>query len=108
MMVKTVLLILAALAALILGCGTEGGESTSADERFVRGRLTDVQAASLLEIESITVETESGETYVLEAGNRIFSGFTPSHLREHMLQGNLVTALFEDEGDKLILKDVLD
>jgi hypothetical protein len=108
MMVKTVLLILAALAALILGCGTEGGDSSSADERSVRGRLTDVQAASLLEIESITVETESGETYVLEAGNRIFSGFTPSHLREHMLQGNMVTVSYEEEGDKLILKDVLD
>jgi hypothetical protein len=70
--------------------------------------LTDVRAASLLEVESITVETETGESFLLEADNRIFSGFTPSHLREHMLQGNLVTVTFHQEGERLVLNDVLD
>lgn len=107
-MSKTVLLILTALAALVLGCGGGDGASSSGEERTIRGRLTDVRAASLLEVESITVETENGESYILEAGNRIFSGFTPSHLREHMLQGTLVTVTFHQEGERMVLNDVLD
>ena len=108
MMGKLAMLILMVMIALALGCGRGGTESPSADERTVRGRLTDVKAASLLEVESITVETETGESFLLEADNRIFSGFTPSHLREHMLQGNLVTVTFHQEGERLVLNDVLD
>ena len=108
MMAKIALTILAALFAVALACGGGDGTSSSGDERTVRGHLTDVKAASLLEIESITVETETGESYLLEAGNRIFSGFTPSHLREHMLQGNMVTVTFHEEGESLVLNDVLD
>ena len=108
MMGKLEMLILMAMIALSLGCAGGGTESPSADERTVRGRLTDVKAASLLEVESITVETETGESFLLEADNRIFSGFTPSHLREHMLQGNLVTVTFHQEGERLVLNDVLD
>ena len=108
MMGKLEMLILMVMIALSLGCGGGGAESPSADERTVRGRLTDVKAASLLEVESITVEPETGESFLLEADNRIFSGFTPSHLREHMLQGNLVTVTFHQEGERLVLNDVLD
>ena len=108
MMGKLAMLILMVMIALVLGCGRGGTESPSADERTVRGRLTDVKAAALLEVESITVETETGESFLLEADNRIFSGFTPSHLREHMLQGNLVTVTFHQEGERLVLNDVLD
>lgn len=108
MMGKLEMLILMVMIALSLGCGGGGAASPSADELTVRGRLTDVKAASLLEVESITVETETGESFLLEADNRIFSGFTPSHLREHMLQGNLVTVTFHQEGERLVLNDVLD
>ena len=108
MMGKLAMLILMVMIALSLGCGGRGTESPAADERTVRGRLTDVKAASLLEVESFTVETETGESFLLEADNRIFSGFTPSHLREHMLQGNLVTVTFHQEGERLVLNDVLD
>ena len=108
MMGKLEMLILMVMIPLALGCGGGGTESPSADERTVRGRLTDVKAAALLEVESITVETETGESFLLEADNRIFSGFTPSHLREHMLQGNLVTVTFHQEGERLVLNDVLD
>ncbi len=45
-----------------------------------------MKAASLLEVESITVETETGESFLLEADNRIFSGFTPSHLRDQIMK----------------------
>jgi hypothetical protein len=108
MMAKIALTILTAIFAVALACGGGDGTSPSGDERTVRGHLTDVKAASLLEIESITVETETGESYVLEAGNRIFSGFTPAHLREHMLQGNMVTVTFHEKGERLVLNDVLD
>ena len=108
MMSRTTLLILTALAALTLGCGGGDEALSSGEERTIRGHLTDVKAASLLEIESITVQTETGESYVLEAGNRIFSGFTPSHLREHMLQGTLVTVTFHQEGERMVLNDVRD
>ena len=108
MMSRMTLLILTALVALALGCGGGDSSSSSGEERTIRGRLTDVRAASLLEVESITVETETGESYVLEAGNRVFSGFTPSHLREHMLQGTLVTVTFHQEGERMALDDVRD
>ena len=105
---KLEMLILMVMIALSLGCGGGGAESPSADELTVRGRLTDMKAASLLEVESVTVETETGESFLPEAEKRIFSGFTPSHLREHMLQGNLVTVTFHQEDERLVLNDVLD
>lgn len=102
------LLILAALAALVSGCGGGDGESSYGEESAVRGWITDVKSASLLEVESITVQTETGESYVLEAGGRILSGFTPSHLREHMLQGTLVTVTFHQDGERMALDDIRD
>ena len=102
------LLVLAALAALVSGCGGADGTSSSGEGRTVRGWITDVRSTSILEVESITVETETGESYVLEAGGRILSGFTPSHLREHMLQGTLVTITFHQEGERMALDDVRD
>lgn len=106
---RTILMVMAALIGFALGCGGgDGSTSHGQEKRTIRGQLTDVTAASLLEIESITLQTETGESYVLEAGNRIISGFTPSHLREHMLQGTSVTVKFHQDGDRMVLDDVLD
>jgi len=107
-MAKIVLLILAALIVLALGCGGGDTELPPANERTLRGHLTDVKAASLLEIESITIETETGESFVVEGDSRIFGGFTPSHLRQHMLDGTMVTVKYHEDGGRLVLNDVVD
>lgn len=96
------------LALGSFGCGADGGSGATGESRTVRGLLTDVKAASLLEIESITVQTDDGETHVIESGGRILTDFTPSHLREHMLRGEAVTVTFHEQGERLVLDDVSD
>ena len=83
------------LAALAAGC-VGGPDSTSATDegQAIRGRIVDLKAGSLLEIESLTMRGESGETYT---GGVALGRFTPSHPREHMVSG-VVVAYHEEKG----------
>ena len=102
-------LALALLAALATGCGGESDSTTATDGgQAIRGRIVDLNARSLLELESLTIRGESGETYTVEAGGVALGQFTPSHLREHMVSGLVVVVTYHDEGGRLVLDAISD
>ena len=83
---------------------------TLAPERLedVRGLVVQVEARSLLELEFLTVEDANGTRWTFVARGQIPSDLTPSHLRDHMLQGLPVTVTFYRENGTLVLRDLAD
>ena len=102
-------LTLVVLTALAAGCAG-GPDATTATEvrQAVSGRIVDLSAPSLLELESLTIRGESGETFTLQAGGVALGQFTPSHLREHMVTGQVVVVTYHVDGGRLVLDAISD
>ena len=97
----TLLPLLAAIALLASSCGGSGAL------KEVRGLLTDVQARSITEVDILTVEEQgTGKLWTFQAEGDI--GFTPSHLRAHMLQGEAVTVHYKERTGRLVAVKVED
>lgn len=92
--------------ALIFGsyCGGDSGE-TGVSEGVFEGLITSVEVRTLLDLESIEVTDDAGTSLVFHAGGQRFVEFTPSHVREHMLQGLgvIVTYRKSDDGTLYIV-----
>ena len=82
--------------------------SCGSETRSVRGLIVEVVADSLLIVETVTVEDEDQVRWTVRGGGKRFDGFSPSHLREHMVQGLPVTVWFEERDSMLFMKDVSD
>ena len=61
--------------------------------------ITSVEARTLLDIESIEVTDDEGKSLEFHAGGRRFMEFTPSHVREHMIQGLGVIVTYRESDD---------
>ena len=90
---------MASLAIMPVACGEE-------KTGVVRGVVTGVEAMSLLELRSLDVEDEDGDTWHFEA--RGFKGYTPSHLREHMVQGLRVAVVYHKEKGAMVIDEITD
>ncbi len=100
----------AALCALVCGmlaCGGDVSEAVDgASVQTVRGSIVGVEAGSVLELTSLELRDENGATWHFEAEG--YQGFTPSHLRQHMLQGLSVTVTYHEEEGILIIDGMED
>lgn len=93
------LILLVAAVVLTMACG--GGETT------VRGVVVEVEARSILEVATLTIKEEgSGKVWTFQADGPV--GFTPSHIREHMMQGQLVTVRFRERDGVFVAVLVTD
>lgn len=82
-----------------MGCG--GGERT------VRGIVIEVEARSFAEVAVLTIEEEdTGKVWTFQADGPV--GFTPSHIREHMMQGQAVTVRFQERDGLFVAHLVTD
>jgi hypothetical protein len=61
----------------------------------VRGQVVIVEPASVTTISSLTIREDSGKLWTF-VGAGTFSGFTPSHLNEHMALQEEVTVMYEE------------
>ena len=59
-------------------------------------------------LESLTLVDENGTRWMFEARGRQVEGFTPSHVREHMVLGQPVRVTFHRENGALIINDITD
>ena len=94
-------IILAVIAtALVFGarCG-ENADENELPERVFDGLIINVEASTLLDLESIEVSDEAGNARVFHAGGMRFMDFTPSHAREHMLRGEGVSVTYKEAED---------
>ena len=94
------LLVLLGFYAAIAACGD--------DTQSVSGLVVEVVPASLVGLQTLTVEDENRFRWTVDGGGRAFEGFTPSHLRDHMVQGQRLTIWFEERNGVLVLKEISD
>ena len=100
---KQVLKLSVIAVALFLGsyCGGDR-DGTTAPESVFEGLITGVEVRTLLDIESIEVTDDDGKSLEFHAAGRRFVEFTPSHVREHMLQGLGVTVTYRESDDGVL------
>ena len=103
---RSAAVLVAAVLALFpaVACGTGGTVESSEDT--VTGHVVDVSARSLLEIDVLTIEDDDGAEWSFSG--RGYSGVTPSHLRQHMLQAIQIMVTYRDEGDVLLIQGIRD
>ena len=99
---------LPAAALGLIACGGDSSSQAPDQVESVRGLILGVNAKSLLELESLTLEDEGGTIWLFEGGGRTFPDFTPSHIREHMVTGQQILVTFERDGDMLTVVHVAD
>jgi hypothetical protein len=95
------------MALVTAGCGDASSAEAGGPQESVTGIVVRVEAASLTELEFIDVQDDTGFVWRFRPGDS-YRGFTPSHLREHMVQGEPVTIVYEQSGDVLLMEDATD
>ena len=104
-LIALALLLICALAA----CSADAADApTLPSLQAVRGQVLRVEARSLIELETLEIQDESGAIWRFEGRGKVIPGFAPSHLNEHKLLGLSVEVTFYREGDALVLHDVTD
>ena len=103
---KTLTLVAVTMIALSLSaCGDESADTAEVDI-LVRGALIKVDSASLSKLASIDLRDETGKDWHFVANG--YAGFTPSHLREHMIQALPVTVTFHEDNRILVIDQITD
>ena len=82
-----------------LSCNGERMDINDASLVEVSGLVIEFKARSLTEIYYLTLETSEGQIYNLNVGKNL-GKFTPSHIRQHMVHGELVEiSYFRRDGE---------
>ena len=94
-------LLVALFVMLVVAC--------SAGERSVEGIITNVDAASLTQVETFTMRDNDNNIIVFriapDATRNLEEGFVPSHLREHAVAVEQVKVFYRvEDGESLALK----
>ena len=96
---ESVVIAVALLCVMSWGCDRDEPASSNA---VFEGLIIGMEARTLLDLESIEVADDVGTTLEFHAGRRRFVEFTPSHVREHMLQGLGVTVTYREGEDGIL------
>ena len=97
-----------AVVVVALGGCDQAAEGPADVHSSFTGTVKNFEAKSLLELESITVVTESGEALEFFADGGRFEEFTPAHVREHMVLGDLVEVTYRESGGRLLIVSLRD
>ncbi len=92
------LLVVAAVLALAAGCGGEARDDGGLKQ--VRGHVVEVTARNIAEFETLTIRDDEGREYTFTSEG--FTGFTPSHLREHRLFGQSLLVTYREDDGRLV------
>ena len=95
-----IVLAVAALALTLAGCSGQPREQ-------VRGHVVDVVVRNFTEVESLRIRDDAGRVWDFK-GAEGFIGFTPSHVKEHQVQGLSVLVSYVREGDSLVAVHLAD
>jgi hypothetical protein len=111
-MARPVAALLGFLAVLLIAadCGDDGRGDTQDQTLRVRGVVTEVQARSLLELELLRVTDQRNTVWDFRPGPEDVTGFghdyTPSHLRQHMVQGVPIIVTYTEKDGVLTIVSI--
>lgn len=103
--IYTSTLIVLALALILTACA----KISDQEETSIRGLIRDFSASTLQSFDTVTVEDEKGILWRFSSNGRVFPGFSPSHLRDHMLTGESILVTYEKiENSMLLVHEISD
>ena len=111
-MARPVAALLGFLAVLLVAadCDDRGREDIRDAPLRVRGVVTDVQARSLLELELLRVTDQRNTVWDFRPGPEDVTGsghdYTPSHLRQHMVQGVPIIVTYTEKDGVLTIVSI--
>jgi hypothetical protein len=100
---------LAAILLMLLACGGPGGAETSspvASAGEVKGLVVEVVGRNISEIETLRIRTPDEKVWTFTSEGPL--EFSPSHLREHQLFGQVVIVSYKSRGDVLVAIEIGD
>lgn len=106
MKLKLVLGVIVIIALIAGACTDVASNNDTNGLQTVRGLVIMVEARAITEIELLRVLDKEGVTWDFTTMRPL--NFTPSHLREHMVQGNPVTVSFREVDDLLLAERLED
>ena len=89
---------------LASGCGQGVGPEDLVPTKQVKGRVLEVVSRNITEVETLRIRDASGEEWLFTSEGWV--GFTPSHIREHQLFGQLMLVSYLEKEGKLVAVDV--
>ena len=98
--------ILALSLAGVAACGEPASSASETGEMQIRGRVLEVVARNITEVETLRLLGEDEQEY--EFTSEGFVGLTPSHLREHQLFGQPVIVSYVQKGGQLVAVAITD
>ena len=107
-MVRQVMSAAALALALLVVLGCRDGTATPVMEvtKQVRGQILEVVGRNIAEVELLRIRDENGQILSFTTEGPV--GFTPSHLREHHLFGELVLVSYVEKEDTVVAVDIRD
>jgi len=72
----------------------------------IHGLVTDVQAKNITEIETFSIRDDLGANWIFTTNGPL--EITPSHLKQHMMEGDPVEVIFKKESVVPIAIHILD
>ena len=95
------------LATWTVACGSEIQPGTpSAKQSKLTGIVLDVAIGSLTQIETLSVQDDTGAKWNFEAEG--YRGWLPSHVRDHMVQGLPIIVTYHEEAGVLLVDEIED
>lgn len=88
---------------LSAGCGDYTSRDDTAQDaaaQQVRGQVIEVVARNFTELASLRIRDAAGQEYAFTTEG--FTGFTPSHVKEHQLLGQSLLVTYVERGDTLV------
>jgi hypothetical protein len=92
------------IIALSSGCAIS--KSQNNQQSFLEGRVTNIIPRNISEIEILEIQTDDNQIY--KFGTTGFTGFTPSHIKEHQVTGQSIKVYYERSGNALIALEITD
>ena len=92
-----------ALAAM-MAAGACGGT----DVLEIQGQIEEVNARSIITLESLTIRDETGKIWTFNSFAQGFVGFTPSHLLEHQALAKPIIVFYTETPDGFMALRVTD
>ncbi len=95
------------LATWAVACGSEAQPKTPpAEQESVIGIVLDVAAGSLTQIETLSVQDDTGVKWNFVAEG--YKGWLPSHVRDHMVQGSPIVVTYLEVSGVLLVDEIED
>ena len=98
--------ILALMLAGAAACGEPAPSASDTGPLQIRGRVLEVVARNVTEVETLRLLGEDGQEYRFTSEG--FAGFTASHLLNHQLLGQPVTVSYTRKGEQLMAVTITD